>query len=62
MRSTISTKNPRCGEVYNLGGSRHSHCSMLEAISICEELAEKTLEYTYTENNRSGIIFGTFQM
>ena len=47
-------KNPRCGEVYNLGGSRHSHCSMLEAISICEELAGKKLEYTYTDNNRSG--------
>ncbi|MEM9236604.1 MAG: NAD-dependent epimerase/dehydratase family protein, partial [Verrucomicrobiota bacterium] len=23
-------KNPRCGEVYNMGGSRHSNCSMLE--------------------------------
>ncbi|MGB3401839.1 MAG: NAD-dependent epimerase/dehydratase family protein [Microcoleaceae cyanobacterium] len=47
-------KNPRCGEVYNMGGSRHSHCSMLEAIAIGEELADKKLEYTYTENNRSG--------
>ncbi len=47
-------QNPRCGEVYNMGGSRHSHCSMLEAITIGEELADKKLEYTYTENNRSG--------
>src|ERR1700712_1922096 len=22
---------PRAGELYNIGGSRHSHCSMLEA-------------------------------
>jgi CDP-paratose 2-epimerase len=47
-------QNPRCGEVYNIGGSRHSNCSMLEAISICEELAGKKLSYTYTDDNRSG--------
>ena len=46
--------NPRSGEVYNIGGSRHSNCSMLEVITICEELAEKKLDYTYTEQNRSG--------
>ena len=45
---------PRCGEVYNLGGSRHSNCSMLEAIALCEELADKTLHYDYAETNRSG--------
>jgi CDP-paratose 2-epimerase len=47
-------QNPRSGEVYNMGGSRHSNCSMLEAIAICEELAGKTLNYNYAENNRSG--------
>lgn len=46
--------NPRCGEVYNIGGSRHSNCSMLEAIAICEKLAGKKLQYTYTDNNRLG--------
>lgn len=46
--------NPRCGEVYNVGGSRHSNCSMLEAITICEDLAGKKLNYNYTEENRSG--------
>ncbi|GAB1544991.1 NAD-dependent epimerase/dehydratase family protein [Scytonema sp. NUACC21] len=46
--------NPKCGEVYNIGGSRHSNCSMLEAISICENLVGKKLKYTYTDNNRSG--------
>ena len=31
---------PRVGEVYNIGGSRHSNCSMLEAIDLCEKLAD----------------------
>jgi CDP-paratose 2-epimerase len=47
-------QNPRCGEVYNIGGSRFSNCSMLEAISICEEISGMKLGYTYTEDNRSG--------
>ncbi len=45
---------PRPGEVYNLGGGRKSNCSMLEAISICEELAGRKLEYSYLEENRVG--------
>ncbi len=47
-------QTPRCGEVYNIGGSRHSNCSMLEAILICEELTGRPLEWTYTETNRTG--------
>lgn len=47
-------KAPRVGEVYNIGGSRHSNCSMLEAIAISEELAGRKLEYRYSEENRSG--------
>lgn len=47
-------QNPRSGEVYNMGGSRHSNCSMMEAIAICEELADKKLDYQYAEDNRSG--------
>jgi CDP-paratose 2-epimerase len=47
-------QNPRCGEVYNIGGSRHSNCSMLEAIHMCEALSDKTLNYTYADDNRSG--------
>ncbi|MDB6140885.1 MAG: rfbE 2, partial [Verrucomicrobiaceae bacterium] len=34
---------PRAGEVYNMGGSRHSNCSMLEAIALCEELSGSKL-------------------
>jgi CDP-paratose 2-epimerase len=45
---------PRCGEVYNLGGGRHSHCSMLEAIAACEEISGKKLGWTYVEENRIG--------
>ncbi|MGJ3252875.1 MAG: NAD-dependent epimerase/dehydratase family protein [Elainellaceae cyanobacterium] len=47
-------QNPRCGEVYNIGGSRHSNCSMLEAIALCENIVDKTLHYEYTNENRSG--------
>lgn len=47
-------QNPRPGEVYNAGGGRHSNCSMLEAIAICEELTGKKLSWTYTEENRCG--------
>ena len=45
---------PRIGEVYNAGGSRHSNCSMLEAIKICEELSGREMIWTYEENNRIG--------
>lgn len=45
---------PRAGEVYNMGGSRYSNCSMMEAISLCEEISGKKLNWTYTEANRSG--------
>ncbi|APB35307.1 NAD-dependent epimerase/dehydratase [Gloeomargarita lithophora Alchichica-D10] len=47
-------QNPRCGEVYNIGGSRHSNCSVLEAITICETIANKKLDYTYVDNHRAG--------
>lgn len=46
--------HPREGEVYNMGGSRFSNCSMLEAIALCEEIAGKQLPWTYTETNRIG--------
>ena len=47
-------KNPRSGEVYNAGGGRHSNCSMLEAIVLCEEIADKKMNYLYSEDNRIG--------
>ncbi len=45
---------PRCAEVYNIGGSRHSNCSMLEAIRLCEEISGRKLNWTYVEDNRIG--------
>ncbi len=47
-------QKPRIGEVYNIGGGRQSNCSMLEAIEMCEEIAGKKLNYSYTETNRIG--------
>ena len=47
-------QDPKQGEVYNAGGSRHSNCSMQEAIAICEEITGKKMNYSYEENNRIG--------
>ena len=46
--------NPRLGEVYNLGGGRNNSVSMLEAISLIEEIAGKKIQWSYTEQNRIG--------
>ncbi|MEP6936633.1 MAG: NAD-dependent epimerase/dehydratase family protein [Chthoniobacterales bacterium] len=45
---------PRVTEVYNIGGSRHSNCSMLEAIALCEEISGRRLTWNYEEDNRIG--------
>jgi CDP-paratose 2-epimerase len=45
---------PRSGEVYNIGGGRHSNCSMLEAIDLCEEISGRKLAWSYEETNRIG--------
>jgi CDP-paratose 2-epimerase len=42
------------GMVYNMGGSRHSNCSMLEAIQMGEEITGKKLQYTLSSEARSG--------
>jgi CDP-paratose 2-epimerase len=47
-------QNPRAGEVYNAGGGRHSNCSMLEAIDLCERITGNKMNYVYTEDNRIG--------
>ena len=50
-----SLRAPRCGEVYNVGGTRASNCSMLEAIELCEEIARAGRStWTYSESNRVG--------
>lgn len=45
---------PRPGEVYNAGGSRHSHCSMQEAIQVSEQIVGKKLNVVYADEARSG--------
>jgi CDP-paratose 2-epimerase len=47
-------QEPRRGEVYNIGGSRHSNCSMLEAIHLIEEMTGDTMNWSYEESNRVG--------
>ena len=47
-------KNPRSGEVYNMGGGRYSNCSMLEAISLCEEITGIPVQWKYVDDNRRG--------
>lgn len=45
---------PRVAAVYNIGGSRHANCSMLEAIALCEELTGVPMAWEYQEQNRIG--------
>jgi CDP-paratose 2-epimerase len=45
---------PRSGEVYNMGGARHSNISMLEAIEKIEAFTGKKAVTTYAEDNRIG--------
>jgi CDP-paratose 2-epimerase len=47
-------RSPRIAEVYNIGGGRHSNCSMLEAIDLCEEISGRKLAWVYEETNRIG--------
>jgi CDP-paratose 2-epimerase len=47
-------KAPRIAEVYNMGGTRHSNCSMIEAIDLGEAIIGRKLNWTYTETNRIG--------
>jgi len=47
-------KNPKIGEVYNIGGGIDSNCSMIEAIEMCENLVGKKLDYNYVEKPRKG--------
>lgn len=47
-------ENPRVGEVYNMGGSRHASCSVLEAIAMSECLTGKPMVWSYSDTNRTG--------
>jgi CDP-paratose 2-epimerase len=45
---------PRAAAVYNIGGGRHSNCSMLEAIELCEGIAGRSLDWTLSDTARTG--------
>jgi len=47
-------ENPRCGAVYNLGGSRANSCSILEAFEIVTQLTGKKMSAEYQDANREG--------
>ncbi len=46
--------NPRCGEVYNLGGGFENSCSILEAFDLAAQCTGHKQIWTYVENNRIG--------
>lgn len=47
-------QNPRKGEVYNLGGSRYSNISVMEAIEKIEKILGKKAKIKYNPKNRIG--------
>jgi CDP-paratose 2-epimerase len=48
------SRNPRPGEVYNLGGGRENSCSILECIEAVKAFTGKSLDYEYLDENRRG--------
>jgi CDP-paratose 2-epimerase len=47
-------QDPKCGEVYNMGGSRFSNISVLEAINFLQENYSKPLNFDISDANRQG--------
>ncbi len=47
-------KKPSVSRVYNIGGGRHSNCSLLEAVEMCEEISGNKISCNYEENHRIG--------
>lgn len=47
-------QNPSPGSVFNAGGGRHSHCSVVEAIRITEQLSGCQLQWSVSPDARVG--------
>jgi CDP-paratose 2-epimerase len=47
-------ENPRCGEVYNIGGGRGNSVSILEAFDRVADLTGKKMNFEYLEKHREG--------
>jgi CDP-paratose 2-epimerase len=45
---------PRTAAVYNMGGGQVSNCSMLEAITLCQDIAGAELDWTLDDGARMG--------
>ena len=48
------SQKPTIGEVYNIGGSRNSNISILEAFMKIEEISGKKVNYSVSDEARSG--------
>jgi CDP-paratose 2-epimerase len=47
-------KEPRCGEVYNIGGGRANSVSILEAFDRAAACSGKKMKWEYLDQNRAG--------
>ncbi len=47
-------KKPRYGEVYNIGGSRFSNCSIVEALNYLEKKTHLNIKKIFKKQNRVG--------
>lgn len=47
-------EQPRCGEVYNLGGGKDNACSILEAFALVEDVTGCKAKYEYLDQARRG--------
>jgi CDP-paratose 2-epimerase len=48
------SREPRPGAVYNIGGGREASCSVLEAITLIEEVSGRPIERHYDDVHRRG--------
>jgi CDP-paratose 2-epimerase len=46
--------NPRCGEVYNLGGGRENSLSIVEAFDLVSSITGRRMKYEYLDMPRRG--------
>ncbi len=47
-------KRPRKGEIYNIGGGRHSNCSIIEAINLVEQIKKIKIRKKFIKYPRVG--------
>lgn len=47
-------RKPQVAKVYNLGGGRRSHCSVLEAITLSQQITGRELTWNYSPQHRIG--------